>query len=616
MGTICQALCDAANMQRLQEQHLQPILQALLQPAPAALPCQATSNSSAACRNVASSSSHSSDWRSYTVHLLLSLAQQHERFLQGIALKLPELLRGAAADAVAALAVFDLVQCLDRSGGSCQKVVLQELQLLLAAVKQQLQPCMKSTQQGQQQQGQQQLLQPCVESGQQQGQQQQLNEDEEEEVWQEQASAGAAAVLLGLLSSARELLLSQQHLAATVDCLLAVAARYQHSFSDDTTSGGIRGAFNQAVWHLAWLPSLPGAADVLSDPQRLQLAVDITAGELQQQPCTTAVWRPQHEVVLQLLQQLVQAAASHGRLLPCVQQLADWLQQQVAAVQQLQASSMLDAATTQRGKDLQQQQQQQQLGQAMHVPEDMSLEQLQQLLDALPLDYTINLEAAAAPSATATRHLQQQQQLAATVARIVSLLGCLAPLAGFDQGLMVLNRHAVLLQQAAQLLRAAAVPSSSSGDSVMQAAEQAEQRMVAAGVRLQRVQQEHATAREELQRCLISVVGTYVGSNSSSSSEAEAAPHAGRLIAGADGATGTAFNTTAAAAAAAAAAAGVTAAAAATPAGTVAQAGLVGQQRRRNGQSWGLAVQAVRDLAAASSREAALAELLLLAGAG
>lgn len=127
MGTICQALCDAANMQRLQEQHLQPILQALLQPAPAALPCQATSSSSAACRNVASSSSHSSDWRSYTVHLLLSLAQQHERFLQGIALKLPELLRGAAADAVAALAVFDLVQCLDRSGGSCQKVVLQEL---------------------------------------------------------------------------------------------------------------------------------------------------------------------------------------------------------------------------------------------------------------------------------------------------------------------------------------------------------------------------------------------------------------------------------------------------------------------------------------------------------
>lgn len=86
---------------------------------------------------------------------------------------------------------------------------------------------------------------------------------------------------------------------------------------------------------------------MLSDPQRLQLAVNITAGELQQQPCTTAVWRPQHEVLLQLLQQLVQAAASHGQLLPCVQQLADWLQQQVAAAEQLQASSMLDAATTQ-----------------------------------------------------------------------------------------------------------------------------------------------------------------------------------------------------------------------------------------------------------------------------
>lgn len=232
MGTICQVLCDAANAQRLQEEHLQPILQALIQPAPAAVPCQAASSSSAACRNVASSSTHSSDWRSYTVHLLLLLAQQHERFLQVIALKLPELLRGAAADAAAALAVFDLVQVLDRSGGSCQKVVLQELELLLAAVQQQLQPCTKSAQLNQQQQGQQQLLQPLSESGQQQGQQQQLNEDEEEEVCRAQAAAGAAAVLLGLLSSARELLLSQQHLAATVDCLLAVAARYQHSFSD------------------------------------------------------------------------------------------------------------------------------------------------------------------------------------------------------------------------------------------------------------------------------------------------------------------------------------------------------------------------------------------------
>jgi hypothetical protein len=363
----------------------------------------------------------------------------------------------------------------------------------------------------------------------------------------------------------------------------------------------VRGPFAQAVWHLSRISCRPGAAEVLSASQRLQLLVDLTAGELQQPPCLTAWWQPQHQVLLQTLQQLMHVASCDGQLLPCVQQLAEWLQEQVSEAQQLLAGSMLVTTSMQQGKgQQQQQQQQQQQGQPMQVPDDMTLEELQQLLDALP-DHTAGLDAAAGPPTTAAHQQQQQQQveqrLAATVARVVSVLSCLVPLAGFSRGLMVLSRHAAVLQQAAQLLRTAAQPSSLSADSMLRAAVQAEQLVVAAGVQLQRVQGQYAAAREELQGCLVSVLGMYVGSSS------EAAVPCAELFTGTGSAPGTACEETA------------KAGAGALPAGyercELAQTVQAGQRNTARAS----AMQAVRDLAAASSREAALAELLLLAGA-